>query len=81
MTILVTRDAAAFADRAWDFLQPRIECNILATVLTAVRAGTLVGREELFACVLDGSGRVRGGSAPHAAAADAVQSARTRRRR
>jgi hypothetical protein len=37
MTILVTRDAAAFADRAWDFLQTRIECNILATVLTAVR--------------------------------------------
>ena len=60
MTILLTRDAAAFADRAWDFLQARIECNILATVLTAVRAGTLPRRGELFACVLDGSGRVRG---------------------
>jgi hypothetical protein len=29
-------------------------------VLTAVRAGTLAGREELFACVLDSSGRVQG---------------------
>jgi GNAT superfamily N-acetyltransferase len=60
MTILLTRDAAAFADRAWEFLQTRVECNILATVLTAVRAGTLAGRGELFACVLDGHGRVRG---------------------
>jgi hypothetical protein len=60
MTILVTRDPAAFAERAWEFLQMRIECNILATVLTAVRAGTLAGREELFACVLDSSGRVQG---------------------
>jgi hypothetical protein len=60
MTILLTRDAAAFDDRAGDFLQSKVECNILATVLTAVRAGTLTGREELFACVLDDSGRVRG---------------------
>ncbi len=54
MTVLVTRDAEAFADRAGDFLQTRIACNILATVLAAVRAGTLAGRGELFACVLDG---------------------------
>jgi GNAT superfamily N-acetyltransferase len=60
MTILLTRDAEAFADRAWGFLQARIECNILATVLTAVRARTVTGRGELFACVVDGSGRVRG---------------------
>jgi hypothetical protein len=49
MTILLTRDPAAFADRAGDFLQTRVECNILATVLTAVRAGTQAGRGELFA--------------------------------
>jgi GNAT superfamily N-acetyltransferase len=60
MTILLTDDAAAFADRAGDFLQTRVECNILATVLTAVRAGTFAGRGELFACVLDGSGHVCG---------------------
>jgi hypothetical protein len=60
VTILLLRDPAAFAQRAWDFLEARIECNILATVLTAVRAGTLPGRGELFGCVLDGSGRVQG---------------------
>lgn len=60
MTILLTRDAAAFDDRAGDFLQSRVECNILATVLTAVRAGPPPRGGELFACVLDGFGRVRG---------------------
>jgi hypothetical protein len=60
VTVLVTRDPATFADRAGDFLQTRIECNILVTVLSAVRGGTLAGRGELFGCVLDGSGRVQG---------------------
>ena len=68
MTILLLRDPAAFAQRAWDFLEARIECNILATVLSAVRSGALAGGEvsrrgdgdALFACVLDGSGRVQG---------------------
>jgi hypothetical protein len=58
--ILLDRDPATFAQRAWDFLEAQIECNILATVLTAVRGRTLAGRRELFACVLDGSGRVQG---------------------
>ena len=60
MTILLTRDLVAFDDRARDFLQSRVECNILATVLTAVRVGPPPGGGELFACVLDGFGRVRG---------------------
>jgi uncharacterized protein len=42
MTILLTRDAEAFADRAWDFLQAWIECNILATAW----AGRTGGRTE-----------------------------------
>jgi GNAT superfamily N-acetyltransferase len=68
VTILLLRDPAAFAQRAWDFLEARIECNILATVLSAVRSGALADAEvsrrpegsALFACVLDGSGRVQG---------------------
>jgi GNAT superfamily N-acetyltransferase len=68
VTILLLRDPEAFAQRAWDFLEARIECNILATVLSAVRSGALAGREvsrregggTLFACVLDGSGRIQG---------------------
>jgi RimJ/RimL family protein N-acetyltransferase len=68
VTILLLRDPAAFAQRAWDFLEARIECNILATVLSAVQSGALAAAEvsrrpegsALFACVLDGSGRVQG---------------------
>jgi hypothetical protein len=57
--VLLTRDAAAFAERAGDFLEARIECNILATVLSAVRARAS-DRGALFGCVVDGSGRVAG---------------------
>lgn len=60
MTILITRDPEQFAARVGNFLEVRLECNILATVLTAVRAGPPLRGGELFACVLDGSGRVRG---------------------
>jgi PAS domain S-box-containing protein len=68
VTILLLRDPAAFAQHAWDFLEAQIECNILATVLSAVRSGALAGGEvsrredgaARFACVLDGSGRVQG---------------------
>jgi hypothetical protein len=54
VTILLLRDPAAFAQHAWDFLEARIECNILATVLSAVRSGALAGAEV---------SRRRGGSA------------------
>lgn len=60
MTILLTRDPTRFAARAWPFLEARIECNILATVLTAIRAGTFASGTQLFACVLDESGQVQG---------------------
>ncbi len=58
--ILLTRDPSEFAARAGSFLEARIECNILATVLAAVRDGTLTSGAARFACVLDESGRVHG---------------------
>ncbi len=39
MEFVITTDATEFRDHAWEFVEPRIECNVIATVLLAVLDG------------------------------------------
>jgi RimJ/RimL family protein N-acetyltransferase len=53
-----TRDPAEFAERAGSFLEARIECNILATVLWGALEGRFGDRSPLFAYGVDQAGAV-----------------------
>src|SRR5947209_19483261 len=56
VAIVVTRDVDAFAASARHLLESRLECNLLATVLMAVREGQAAAGEVVFAYDDDGRG-------------------------
>ncbi|HET8673373.1 MAG TPA: GNAT family N-acetyltransferase [Thermoleophilaceae bacterium] len=58
MKLVLTRAPAEFAERAGPLLEERIECNILATVLSGALEGRFGDRSPLFAYGLDASGAV-----------------------
>ncbi len=58
MSFVLTADAAEFRDRAWTFLESRIEYNVLATVLMDVFDGHHGGVRSLFGYSLDPGGAV-----------------------
>jgi RimJ/RimL family protein N-acetyltransferase len=53
-----TRDPAEFAERTGSFVEGRIECNILATVLSGALEGRFGDRSPLFAYGVDQVGAV-----------------------
>ncbi len=55
---VLTRDIEDFAARAERFLAARIELNVLATVLAGARRGRFAALPPLFACGIDGRGRL-----------------------
>ena len=59
MRFELTRDPQVFVDRAGDFLEKRIEDNVLATVTLDVLAGRRFGSPPLFGLGLDAQDRVR----------------------
>jgi uncharacterized protein len=59
MLFVLTRDAREFAERVSPFLEQRIECNLLATVLVTVIDGVHAAVVPLFAYGLDESDQVR----------------------
>jgi uncharacterized protein len=59
MQFVLTRDAGAFAERTWAFLEQRIECNLLATILATVLDGAHANVTPLFAYGLDHRDQVR----------------------
>jgi len=58
LKLFLTRDPAEFAERAGRFVEDRIECNILATVLSGALDGRFGERSPLLAYGLDESGEV-----------------------
>ena len=56
MDCVLTADPTEFHDRTWSFLEQRIECNVLATVLLAVLRGRF--EQSLFAYCTDRDGTV-----------------------
>jgi len=58
MSFVVTADARELRDRAWGFIEPRMECNVLATVLLRVLDGHYDDVRPLFGYALDGDGAV-----------------------
>ena len=59
MTFVLTRDADAFAQRVWPFVEARIDCNVLATVLLRLRDGFHSEAHPLFAYASGRRGEVR----------------------
>ncbi len=59
----MTRDPDAFAHRVWSFIEPRIECNVLATVLMRARDGLYSEARPLFAYSADESGEIQAAAA------------------
>jgi GNAT superfamily N-acetyltransferase len=59
MRFVLTRDPAELAQRAGALLAERIECNVLATVLSDVLVGAYPSKSPLFAYGVDGGGTVR----------------------
>ncbi len=59
----MTRDPDAFAHRVWSFIEPRIECNVLATVLMRARDGLYSEARPLFAYSADAGGEIRAAAA------------------
>ena len=59
MRFVLTRDPTEFAARTEPLLSERIECNVLATVLMGVLAGTRPGSSPVFAYALDDRDEVR----------------------
>ncbi len=62
MSLVLTADADEFRDRAWGFLEQRIDCNVLATVLIAVLRRRHPDVRPLFAYWLDASASVTAAS-------------------
>ncbi len=60
MTFVLTTDALQYRDRVWGFLESRLECNVLATVLLAVLDGRYEDVQPRFAYRLDERGDVIG---------------------
>ncbi len=58
MTLVLTADGDEFRDRTWGFLEQRMDCNVLATVLIAVLRARSPDVRPLFAYWLDPSGSV-----------------------
>jgi len=58
LKLVLTRDPAEFAERAGPFLEERIECNVLATVLSGALEGRFGDTSPLFSYGLDESGAV-----------------------
>lgn len=58
MEFVITTDATEFHDHAWEFLEPRIECNVIATVLLAVLDGRYDDAPPTFAYRPAGGGSV-----------------------
>lgn len=58
MRFELTRDPASFAGRVQQFVEARVERSVLATVLLGARQGYF--GEGLFACGVDGNGRIVG---------------------
>jgi RimJ/RimL family protein N-acetyltransferase len=55
----MTRDPEAFAHHVWSFIESRIECNVLATVLMRARDGLYSDARPLFAYSTDPGGEIR----------------------
>ena len=60
MPLVITDDPSEFRDRAWQFLESRLECNPLATISLAVLEGRYAGVHPLFAYSLTDAGTVDG---------------------
>ena len=60
MPLVITADPSEFRDRAWPFLESRLECNALATISLAVLEGRYAGVHPLFAYSLTAAGAVDG---------------------
>jgi RimJ/RimL family protein N-acetyltransferase len=60
MRLVITDDPSEFRDRAWAFLESRLECNALATISLAVLEGRYAGVHPLFAYSLTEAGAVYG---------------------
>ena len=60
VTFVLTTDPLEFRDRVWGFLESRLECNVIATVLLAVLDGRYDDVQPLFAYRLDERGDVTG---------------------
>lgn len=60
MRLVITDDPSEFRDRAWQFLESRLECNALATISLAVIEGRYAGVRPLFAYSLTDGGAVDG---------------------
>ena len=63
VSLVVTQDPEAFAHRVWSFIEPRIECNVLATLLMRARDGLYSEARPLFAYSADGRGEIRAAAA------------------
>jgi GNAT superfamily N-acetyltransferase len=60
MRLVITDDPSEFRDRAWPFLESRLECNALATISLTVLEGRYAGVHPLFAYSLTDAGAVDG---------------------
>jgi predicted GNAT family acetyltransferase len=58
MSFVLTDDASEFKRRAWAFLEQRMQCNVLATVLMSVLDGRYDDVRSLFGYSLDDTGAV-----------------------
>ncbi len=58
MSFVLTDDANEFSHRAWGFLEQRMQCNVLATVLMSALDGRYDDVRSLFGYSLDGTGAV-----------------------
>ena len=67
MTLVMTDDPTEFRDRAWQFLESRPECNVLATISLAVFEGRYADFHPLFAYSRDRRGHRRWRRPAHAA--------------
>jgi GNAT superfamily N-acetyltransferase len=60
VTLVITDDPSEFRDRAWEFLESHLECNVLATISLAVLEGRYAGVRPLFAYSMTVAGTVDG---------------------
>ena len=58
MRFHLTPDPEEFAHQVGPFIEPRLECNVMATVLESVRAGMYASGRPVFAYGLGDDGRV-----------------------
>ncbi len=58
MRFHLTPDPDEFALQVGPFIEPRLECNVMATILESARDGMYAGSKPVFAYGLDDDGRV-----------------------